>query len=694
MDIQAPRANLIKIDNKQAHKLWLKIYSYECGYYSTWVNSCTENRRFYYGFQSTDAEKEELKKRGQYEIVMNKIRKAMRGIVGMVAANPPQYKLIPLTNNDYHTAAIGEKIIKWAWANSSGINAMRLFVKNAAVDNVSYFYVYIDQQNMIRFKTLAYNEVIPDPSCTDPLYRDAEMILVRRELSEDYVKQYYGITDKMVKEIQWEWADTNYGGVDKNYTTTFTAFLEHIWSPDRLFVRIYEVYSKEPYMLEDGTRRNRIRKQTVLGFNHVYDEYLDDKITEYPIIPGYVDKAENPYPRGEVHFLKDLQRFINKSYGVTLLNAQLMSNPKVFIRETDIPNADVRKFEQHFAQPGSINVLTAGAETPVIVQGQPLNQAFFTLYQDAKSEMEWNTIPNQLLGMMDSTKGYQPSALLDMKQTVLDSYKDFMSNIELACSQLGKVILQYARAYLPQNKIIRILGDEDLIVNIPQTLNLDDEQSVQAWIQYQKQRGLQDQEIEAQLATYKYSYDEQKAIQYFMNELDFDNYDVTIIPASYTPTYEMAMLRLMLELLQVGSVDPSMPLRYLPVDNKDELIQRYDTIKQLQAQINQLEEQNNELKQLANSMKQRLIDADIQVQSMKGKTRIDSEVKMQRIKNYFDKYNNKLLTREAQIELQNEIQKLLNEVELEIEKAKLRAKEQEPEVLDWTQAYNNNFNLE
>ena len=154
------------------------------------------------------------------------------------------------------------------------------------------------------------------------------------------------------------------------------------------------------------------------------------------------------------------------------------------------------------------------------------------------------------------------------------------------------------------------------------------------------------------------------------------------------------MLRLMLELLQVGSVDPSMPLRYLPVDNKDELIQRYDTIKQLQAQINQLEEQNNELKQLANSMKQRLIDADIQVHSMKGKTRIDSEVKMQRIKNYFDKYNNKLLTREAQIELQNEIQKLLNEVELEIEKAKLRAKEQEPEVLDWTQAYNNNFNLE
>ena len=155
---------------------------------------------------------------------MNKIRKAMRGIVGMVAANPPQYKLIPLTNNDYHTAAIGEKIIKWAWANSSGINAMRLFVKNAAVDNVSYFYVYIDQQNMIRFKTLAYNEVIPDPSCTDPLYRDAEMILVRRELSEDYVKQYYGITDEMVKEIQWEWADTNYGGIDKNYTTTFSAF--------------------------------------------------------------------------------------------------------------------------------------------------------------------------------------------------------------------------------------------------------------------------------------------------------------------------------------------------------------------------------------------------------------------------------------------------------------------------------------
>ena len=135
--------------------------------------------------------------------------------------------------------------------------------------------------------------------------------------------------------------------------------IQKVYSYDKLYVNLYECYRREFYRTEDtGEVRSKIIKDTVIGFRHSFREELPSPISEYPIIPVYVEDTENPYKRGEIHFLKDLQKFINKSYGVVLLNAQLMSNPKVFLRETDIPSADIEEFEDNYANPGSVSVLT------------------------------------------------------------------------------------------------------------------------------------------------------------------------------------------------------------------------------------------------------------------------------------------------------------------------------------------------
>lgn len=690
-----------KLNGKEAYLLWNKIYSYECGYYNTWVEECKRNREFYYGEQSTAEEKKQIADRGQYEIVINKIRKSMRGIVGMVAAAVPQYKLVPLTDNDYASAAIGEKIIKWAWANSRGVNIMRLFAKNAAVDNISYFYVYVDNMLQVKFKTLAFNEVIPDPSSTDPLFRDAESLMVRRDVSVNYVREYYGLSESLVSDAQLiSTGSSNPGGIDTVVGSSgipMSQFLQRVISPDRQFVRVYEIFSKKYNRNENGTVSVRIVKDTVLGLAHVFSEELDPRITEYPIIPGYVDKAENPYARGEVHFLKELQRFINKSFGVALLNAQLLSNPKVFITETDIPSNDTEALQKSFAIPGKINVLAAGAMPPVIVQGQPLNQAFFTMYQDAKLEMEWNTIPNQMLGMVDSEKtGFAPSAVLDMKQTVLDSFKDFMSNIELSCTQLGVVVLQFSRAYLPEGTIIRIAGEDDLILKNEETVKVDfsDEQQVNAHIARRKQQGFPDERIEEELAEMKYADGKIKAIRYFKEALDFEKYDVTIIPGSYTPTYEMGMLRLMMELMQVGAVDPTIVLKYLPVDNREELIERFDKIKMLTSMLEQADGEKQELEKLVNSLTGQVIKGKIDVAVKDGEVKTEKEVAMQRIKSYFDKRNFKAFTEEAKHAMFRDISKILDEVELEAEKEKIKIRSGGNASTDFGQAIESAFGVE
>jgi len=672
------------LDTKTSMDLWAKVYSYECGYWSSWVTECRENRAFYYGYQSTEAEREEIAEKGQYEIVINKIRKAIRGIVGMIAANIPQYKLLPLSNNDYHTASIGERVIKWVWANSSGKSIMRLFVKNSAVDNVCYLCVYQDEKNNTRVRTASFNEVLPDPSSTDPMYRDAEMIILRRDVSTEYVKLYYGITDELITKIQFEYSAP---GIERDTTSgttiSFSSFLEKVYSADRLYVRIYEMYKKVPERMQDGTVRVRIHKNTLIGFNHIYHEVLPEKITEYPIIPGYVDKAENPYPRGEVHFVKDLQRFVNKSYGVTLLNAQLLSNPKVFMKETDIPNNDVESFQETFNVPGSINVVTANSEPPFVLQGQPLNQAFFTLYADAKQEVSWNLIPQEMIGMMNSdTNRFSASATLEMKQTVLDSFRDFLDVIEMACAQLGKVVLQFARAYLEPNKVIRIIGEEDLFLNKKQELNLEDEQSVQRWISYQQKRGVPEDEIASTLSAMKIDDEKKKSIEYFVNATDFDDYDVTVVPGSYTQTFEVALMRLMFELAQVGAVDPSAILKYLPVDNREELQERFDAIRTLSARVEDLQKEVDDYKGIVSKQEQAIVSERLKSATIKGTAKIDKDVAQQRIKSYLARKEHSLGSREAMNKLYLEIEKILNDVELEAEKQKFLAKQDMREPLN------------
>ena len=59
---------------EKAAELWRKITSYETGYYPSWIQDCATNSLFYHGEQWTDVERELLKERGQYEIVINKIR--------------------------------------------------------------------------------------------------------------------------------------------------------------------------------------------------------------------------------------------------------------------------------------------------------------------------------------------------------------------------------------------------------------------------------------------------------------------------------------------------------------------------------------------------------------------------------------------------------------------------------------------
>jgi len=654
---------IVKLDPKEAGKIWYKLSTYENNMYATWRAECLENRAFYFGNQATSADIETIRERGQHYIVINKIRKAIRKMTGMLSANVPKYKLVAVGKDDSLKAALGSRLLDWVWSNSGGVTTFRRTIKDATIDNIKYAHViYSSKTQQVKSLVLSFDDVLVDPSSKDPMFCDAEMICIRRYVPIEYVKSVYGVAD-VVYEVPssfYEFAST-----DAIAQQNANAFIQKVYSADKLYVNLYECYRKTYVRDEQSSEVSvRIIKDTVIGFRHAFREELPSQITEYPVIPLYVEDTENPYKRGEIHFLKDLQRFINKSYGVVLLNAQLMSNPKVFVRETDIPAADLKEFEDNYAAPGSVSVLSGNAEAPIIVQGQPLNQAFFTLYQDAKLELELATVPQQDIPTMSNT-----SQLLDSRDMILDSLRDFSSIIDLFCNQVGKVSLQFCSAYMSPDSLVRLLDNTQATARMSsyreQGLDINDERSVSAYIQKLESENVPADVIEHNLSQARLDSDFVQALEYFTSMPSFSDMDVVVIPGSYTPTYELAMMRLMIELVQTGAVDPSVVLRYIPAENRDELVERFDTLNRLKGQVEYLEKENEDLQSALKQMEGEVVNQRVNVETVRATSKLEKLKAEEKVKALMRKYEHRLTTREQQQKFREELTKMLLEMQLD-----------------------------
>jgi hypothetical protein len=650
---------LKKLSAQDAWKRYRQLATYENVNWDNFKKVSRQTRDFYFGKQWTAEELNALKDRGQYTLTINKVRKAIKGMVGLFASSLPKYKVVPAGGQDEVAAEFANKILDWVWQNSNGLNLFQGAVKKALIENISFLNCIYGSDGKVKFKRLDFDEVIVDPKSRDPLFRDAEMIIVSKYMSRDKAQELYGV-DNLVTERPSDWSV-------QDSTSDMDVVINKVFSDDKQYVKIYESYVKRYYRTEDGFVRTRINKETMVGYDNLFVETLPEEVTEYPIVPVYVEYTGNPYPRGEVYFLRELQRFINKTYGVVLLNAQLTSNPKVFVRETDIPNMSVNKFEDNMAKPGSLNVLSGNAEDPFIVQGQPLNNAFFNLYSDAKAEFESATLPQEILGFHNSAEraNQNSSYLLDVKESVIDSMRDFVSNLENACVQMGRVALQFVRGYMKDDRLLYILDGEkkykQVKVNKKQGLDADSPESVRRYEDYLKQKGVPDEEIVKETKKIQEDSEYAKNIDYIINDTNLLDVDLYIVPGSFSPTYKMAMLRLMIELHRAGAVDSKAILEYSPIENKDEMIQRYDRLRQMEDYVKQLEEQLKEAEQTLKSREEQLVSSRIDTRVSREELRLKKMQAEAKLKTLRDKYENKLMTKKNIMQLQQEMSKILTE---------------------------------
>ena len=333
---------------------------------------------------------------------------------------------------------------------------------------------------------------------------------------------------------------------------------------------------------------DRIKLTIVVGDKLLYDDILP--IKEYPIIPFVYQYTGTPFPIGAVSPLVGKQQELNKAHQILIHNANLASNLRWMYEEGSVPEDE---WEKYSSAPGALLKYRQGFAPPTPVQPLPLNQAFYGITQNARSDMEYVA---GVYSSMQGDTGAGPETyrgLLQMDEYGTRRIKQWMQNvIEPALEHLGVIFKDWAQDTYLAHKVFRIIqpnniNEEKLVeINIP--IFDDFGNAVGKW-----------------------------------NDYSSSQFDVRIIGGSTLPLNRWALLEEYFKWYQSGLIDDVAMLQETDVRNKESIIKRKSVYMQLRNQIEQLDEiikdrngtiETLERQLVQSGIKEKVQDADMSIQ--------------------------------------------------------------------------------
>ena len=333
----------------------------------------------------------------------------------------------------------------------------------------------------------------------------------------------------------------------------------------------------------------RVQQTIVVGDKVISETILPETVKEYPVVPFHYKWTGTPYPLSAVAPLIGKQQEINKAHQIMVHNASLGSSLRWMYEEGSI---DSETWERYSSSPGALLPIRPGVTPPTPVQPAPLSNAFFTIVQQGKGDMEY------LAGIYSSMMGDSGGASETYRgMLALDEYgtrriKQLMNtSIEPALRQLGQLIIDYSQATYTANKKFRIIQPSAI------------------------QEG-KDQQINVPLYN-----DMGEAIGKSM-DITAVKFDTRIVSGSTLPINRWAYLEELKQLLQMGVVDDIAVLAETDIKNKEKIVQRKSLYSQLQGQVQQLSEAIKDKDGTIETLERQLVQAGI-----KGKVQ-DAEMEI------------------------------------------------------------------
>jgi hypothetical protein len=370
----------------------------------------------------------------------------------------------------------------------------------------------------------------------------------------------------------------------------------------------------------------KIRKECVVGDQFLYEQILN--ISSSPLIPIPYLHTQTPYPMSAVIPLIGKQQEINKSHQIMVHNANLSSNLRWMFVEGEI---DEDEWERYSGAPGALLKYRQGfsANGPREIMPQNINNAFFTIEQDSKSDMEY-------------IAGIQPPSM-GISQGNDETYRGFLAKdeygtrrirswisnvVEPALEHLGRTFHEYAKDIYSVQKIFRIVQ--------PNPGGGFDERQ---------------QEINVPI------YDDMGVEIGRYNNYGSARYDIRVIAGSTLPINRWAVLEEYKTYLEMGVIDDIAFVQETDIKNKEALLNRKSMLAQSQQQVQAMDEEIKQLNGDVDTLRRQLLQMGIKDELSTAKMEIDRA-----------KTETKAMDRLVQERMRDSLKKARDEMQLEIDK--------------------------
>ena len=297
----------------------------------------------------------------------------------------------------------------------------------------------------------------------------------------------------------------------------------------------------------------QVKQCVVIGDKYIYSRVLPT--SNYPIVPIVNLHTRTPFPMSDVRMVKGLQDYINKTRSLIIAHATTATNMKVLVPSGSV---DMREFEEKWAQPGVGIEVDFDMGQPVVASPAPLPNELYNNEQTAKNDIDHQ------LGLYEMMMGNSQAAPQTYKATIsLDEFgqrkiKSKLADIEGALTRVAKVSIQMMQELYQEEKVFRIVNPNNSLT---------------------------------ETAINKKLYDDKTNEISIANDITVGKYDVVYVSGSTLPSNRYAELEFYMDAYQKGIVDRMEVLKKTEVFDMEGVLERTDTITQLEQQVAQLEEE-------------------------------------------------------------------------------------------------------
>lgn len=279
-----------------------------------------------------------------------------------------------------------------------------------------------------------------------------------------------------------------------------------------------------------------------------------------------------------------------------LHNANLASNLRWLYTEGSV---DEEEWEKYSSSPGALLKYRQGFEIPTPVQPLPINNAFYTITQEGKSDIEYiSGVASQMQGVGEPQhETYRGMLALDEYGT--RRIRQWINNVvEPALEQMGKVFKEIAQFTYTAKKVFRIVQPEagasegeiqEASINIPIYNNFGE--VISRWNDYQASQ-----------------------------------FDVRIVAGSTQPINRWALLDEYFKWYEAGLIDDIAMIEQTDIRNKKALLQRKSMYTQMQGQIEQMQETIDNQEGTIQTLERQVVQAGIKEKISEGEKVVNKEV--------------------------------------------------------------------